>query len=212
MTLDEISVTFSADAAPFADAVSTVCELLFTAGNAADALADRFHSSGVQAGEGLANGLSSMRGAVAAAARTLADAASDALRGALDIHSPSRLTYEIGLLFDEGLTRGLVSGAEAPAEAARRLGGDTAASLESTLSAPGRSAARAEKALSALSVPASLPDLSPAYTATPSLSAADAAPISLTIPLEIDGYRLGVAAIEGINRVARGAGRVSLEI
>ena len=36
--------------------------------------------------------------------------------------------------------------------------------------------------------------------------------LSLTIPLEIDGYRLGVAAIEGINRVNSATGRVELSM
>ena len=36
--------------------------------------------------------------------------------------------------------------------------------------------------------------------------------ISITIPLELDGYRLGVAAIEGINRVTQGSGRVELNL
>ena len=31
-------------------------------------------------------------------------------------------------------------------------------------------------------------------------------------PLEIDGYRLGVAAIEGINRVTQGTGRIQLNL
>ena len=36
--------------------------------------------------------------------------------------------------------------------------------------------------------------------------------LSITVPLEIDGYRLGVAAIEGINRVSQGTGRVELTL
>lgn len=194
MTLEEISVVFSADVAPFAQAVSQVSELISGAASQADTLAAQFTSSGTQAGDGLRLGLLSRRYAVIQAAQELAQAAASALRGTLDIHSPSRLTWQMGALFDEGLLRGIAGSTDQVEKEAAALGSRTAAALQFP-DVP-------------LPVPASA---APAPDAAP---AGDAAlpPISLTIPLEIDGYRLGVAAIEGINRVSHGTGRVELSL
>jgi len=228
MTLDEISVVFSADTAPFEEAVSRICALLSDAGSQADALASRFRQAGVRAGQGLADGLLAMKGQVSSAARSLADTASSTLESALDIHSPSRLTYQMGLRFDEGLSLGMTAGRKDAGTAAAALGTDAAAALEGALAAPrslaallaapAQSALKAEDELRAahfLTAPSALPDLAPAALqrrqSAPDASAAEA-PLSITIPLEIDGYRLGVAAIEGINRVTHGTGRVELNL
>lgn len=192
MTLEELSVQFSADISPFAAAMTALSGLLTQAGAQADGMAAGFQAAGANAGAGLRNGLLSQRSAVAAAAKALADAASSALRGALSIHSPSRVTFEAGRFFDEGLLQGIEASAGRVEKEAAGLGEKTAAAL----SAPEISA----------------PIEGRAFAAQPSTAAAppDEAPLSITVPLEIDGYRLGVAAIEGINRVTHGAGRVEL--
>ena len=228
MILDELSVVFSADIAPFEAAVGRVCALTEAASAQADQLPPRFRSAGLLAGQGLADGIAAAESRVAAAARALADAASAALRSALEIHSPSRLTYRLGQQGDEGLARGVEDGAEQPRRAAGLLGGDTFAALKGTLSppdlplsllsAPARAADQAQRTFSRLQalsqppVPPAVP--APAAAARAAASAGESAetPFSITIPLEIDGYRLGVAAIEGINRVSRGTGRVELNL
>lgn len=213
MTLDEISVVFTADTAPFEDAVATVAELISASEALLVPLPGRFFQAGAQAGLGLANGLNSMRGAVTAAARALADAASDALRTALDVHSPSRVTEDLGRQFDLGLIRGISAGDRDVSSAAAALGGSASRSLAGMLSAPEKAADASLRSLSssAFSVPSlPLPD-APAVPAA-SFPGTEDQPLSLTVPLEIDGYRLGVAVIEGINRVARGSGRISLSL
>ena len=193
MTLDELSVAFTADTSGFAAAVSQVVGLLASAGSAADALASRFSSAGASAGDGLRGGILSRRGAVISAARAVADAAASALRSALAIHSPSRVTYEAGAYFDQGLLNGIAQSAGRVEKEAALLGQSAARALHSPqLSQPVQSA---------FPPPLSAPE-----------SAVSAPDISLTIPLEIDGYRLGVAAIEGINRVTGGTGRVELNL
>ena len=194
MNLEELSVTFLADISPFAAAMEQLSALLSGAAGQADQLAGQFYEAGARGGDGLAQGLLSRRGAVAAAAAALAQAASAALRGALQIHSPSRVTYEAGRFFDEGLLQGISSGAGQVEREAARLSTHAADALE-------------------------MPENFPAVFSFPSREQNASTPaeqllsqLSLTIPLEIDGYRLGVAAIEGINRVNGATGRVELSI
>lgn len=193
MMLEELSVRFSADIAPFSAAVSQVQGMLSALGGAADGITAQFQTAGAMAGEGLKNGLLSQRAAVAAAAQMLAQAAANALRGALQIHSPSRLTYEVGRFFDEGLLEGIRGSADRVAAEAGNLGKGAAFALQdAAVQMPLSPAADFSAARQAVSPDQALSSL------------------SLTVPLEIDGYRLGVAAIEGINRVAKGTGRVEL--
>ena len=193
MMLEELSVVFSADIAPFTQAVSQISAMLPGVANAADGLADAFQAAGAQAALGLENGLLSRRGTVAAAARLVADAAADALRKALQIHSPSKITYETGVFFDEGLLRGIQ---------------DSAERVDREASALGVSAAQA------LQIPEMEMPLSPqpVFGQAAAAPAEKEMPISIQIPLEIDGYRLGLAAIEGINRVTQGTGRLDLKL
>ncbi|MBE5787969.1 MAG: hypothetical protein E7324_10635 [Clostridiales bacterium] len=191
MTLEELSVIFSADLAPFSAAAHQLSGMLFQMSVQADALAAHFQGAGVQAGEGLRSGLLSRQGAVAAAARQVAQAAAAALRSALQIHSPSRLTYQAGRYFDEGLMQGIESSAGRVEKEAGALGERTAQALH-------------------------FPQVEwpQAVSSTPDTPSPDMdqllSRIAITIPLEVDGYRLGMAAIEGINRVSQGTGRVEL--
>ena len=59
--------------------------------------------------QGLINGINSMRGAVMAAAQSVASAAANAVNSALKIHSPSRLMMESGQYTGEGLALGMES-------------------------------------------------------------------------------------------------------
>lgn len=183
MTLEELSVVFSADLAPFTAAANSLGVLLSGMSAQADQLAGRFEWAGYQAGEGLKDGLLSRQDAVISAARQVAQAAAAALQGALQIHSPSRLTYEAGKYFDEGMVQGILDGLGRVEAAAGNLGGQSFQALATPIAASSPSSL--DQALSR---------------------------IAITIPLEIDGYRLGVAAIDGINRVSLGAGRTELMI
>lgn len=44
------------------------------------------------------------------------------------------------------------------------------------------------------------------------VAAQAAAPVHVTLPLEIDGYRLGMAVLENINRIMDATGRVELNL
>ncbi|MDB6248228.1 tape measure protein [Lactobacillus amylovorus] len=77
--------------------------------------AGAMQAAGVMIGQGLANGIRSQVGAVAAAANELVAQANRAARAAAQIHSPSRLFAEVGSFIGQGMavgmdsTRGLIS-------------------------------------------------------------------------------------------------------
>lgn len=82
---------------------------------AARSAAGAMRSAGVMIGQGLAQGMQSQVGAVAAAANALVAQANRAARAAAQIHSPSRLFAEVGSFIGQGMavgmdsTRGLIS-------------------------------------------------------------------------------------------------------
>lgn len=82
--------------------------VMLKARNGAEAIS--LYSTGVNAGLGLVNGLSSMYYSVYSAAYSLGLAAKRAANSALGIASPSKVFKEIGEYTDEGLIEGLVSG------------------------------------------------------------------------------------------------------
>lgn len=69
--------------------------------------ANQMHVIGSQIGAGLRNGLASQRGSIMATANSIANGVASAMRKALDIHSPSRVTREIGKYTIEGLEVGM---------------------------------------------------------------------------------------------------------
>lgn len=82
---------------------------------AARSAAGAMQAAGAMIGQGLANGIRSQVGAVAAAANELVAQANRAARAAAQIHSPSRLFAEVGSFIGQGMavgmdsTRGLIS-------------------------------------------------------------------------------------------------------
>lgn len=70
-----------------------------------------FDSAGSFIGQGLVAGIQAMTGNVMGAASRLASMASNAIRSALKIHSPSRVTKEFGMYFGLGFING-ISGME----------------------------------------------------------------------------------------------------
>jgi len=69
--------------------------------------AGQARSAGYNMGIGFRNGLASTRGSIMATARSIANSASSAIRSALRIHSPSRVTKELGMFTGEGLALGM---------------------------------------------------------------------------------------------------------
>ena len=67
----------------------------------------RAYSCGLMIGMGLANGLRAATGAVQAAAAALAAAADAAIQAKAKIGSPSRVQYQNGLWFGQGLVNGI---------------------------------------------------------------------------------------------------------
>ena len=70
-------------------------------------LGSQLFTIGVQAVQGLANGIKSRISAVGAEARALASNIASSIKSALDIHSPSRVTHALGEHAGQGLANGL---------------------------------------------------------------------------------------------------------
>lgn len=186
MTLEEMSVVFSADVQPFAQAVDAVQGLAAGAVQAVDAMAAEFLQAGLQAAQGLRAGLLLGKGGVAQAAAELASAAGKAVRDALQIHSPSRVTREMGRMFDEGFLQGILENTPRIEEETRRVSQQAAQGLQSAVPQAASSGMSGDTAFSA--------------------------PLHVTLPLEIDGYRLGMAVLENVNRIRQSTGRVELKL
>ncbi|MGL5718022.1 MAG: phage tail tape measure protein [Paraclostridium sp.] len=69
--------------------------------------ASQMYSIGVQMGAGLRNGLASQSASIIATANSIANNVAKTMRQALDIHSPSRVTAEIGSYAIQGLEVGM---------------------------------------------------------------------------------------------------------
>lgn len=152
-------------------------------------------SAGSALGQGFANGISSSYGAVMAAANRIASAAVARIRSALKIHSPSRVSHELGGYFGEGFAEGIYASVRTAQQSVGAL---------------------SEGAVSALAAPAAyaLPAMDTGgLAATVQQAVQDAlGGTSIVVPLHVDGMKLGEASIRGINRVTRSAGRLMLEI
>ncbi len=185
MTLEELSVVFSADIQPFTAAVDTLQGVIGQAESVADGMAGAFFQSGLAAAEGLRSGLLGGKGGVISAAVSLAEAASAALRKALQIHSPSQVTRDMGRMFDAGFLQGILDEMPRVDREARHLGDVSQSALQSSLAKD---------------------------TPVSASSGVQPSPVHVTIPLELDGYRLGMAVIENLNRITASTGRVELEL
>lgn len=87
--------------------VAAVRNSIAAAVSAGKSAAASMHSVGVMIGAGLANGMRSQVGAVAAAADALVAQADRAARAKAKIHSPSRLFAEVGDFIGQGLAKGI---------------------------------------------------------------------------------------------------------
>lgn len=92
-------------------------------------LGSQLFTIGVQAVQGLANGIKSRISAVGAEARALASNIATSIKSALDIHSPSRVTHALGEHAGQGLANGLKAKQSEVAKAAQA----TADTVKSTI-------------------------------------------------------------------------------
>lgn len=147
-------------------------------------------SAGGALAAGFARGIGSGSGAVYAAIRAMVTRAVAMIRELLGIHSPSRVAGAFGNDFAEGFARGIEGSVGRVAAASASLADAASGSLGGSLPGEVKAAAPLGEA------------------------AADAVldRLDITIPLNVDGFRLGEASIRGINAVTRSAGRVLLEI
>ena len=149
-------------------------------------------SAGANLSSGLAEGILSKLKKVRDAAARLASAALSKLKGILKIASPSKVAFRMGGFFGEGFADGIRASVQ-------------------NVQAGAASIANA----AALRLNANPPALGPASDLTSMVRAAVSDVLgdtSIVVPLNVDGVRLGEAAIRGINRVTRASGRLMLEI
>lgn len=99
-------------------------------------------SIGRNFGLGLANGISSMTGAVTSAAWNLGISAANALSSAIQEGSPSKLTYKSGGNFGLGFINSIMDMSDNAAEAAASMGRSAAKALEYTVQDIGAEASR----------------------------------------------------------------------
>ncbi|WP_337982804.1 hypothetical protein [Lysinibacillus sp. C5.1] len=89
---------------------------------------------GVDAGNGLLEGLSSTAGALYAKAQEIADNIARTIAAALDIHSPSRVTMGFGVNINEGLIKGMEKSSGRLQRAMNNVYGSLASSAEKSVS------------------------------------------------------------------------------
>ena len=148
-------------------------------------------SAGANLTAGFAAGISSKSSAVSSAVRRIVNQATSQLRTLLDIHSPSRVAARFGSYFGEGFALGIRDSVSQVARAASDIGAAATGGLNAVLPGDVRNAAPN--------------DINAAVNAA-------LGNMNLTIPLNVDGVKLGEASIRGINAVTRSAGRLLLNI
>ena len=151
-------------------------------------------SSGRALADGFAAGIRSGSSAVNAAVSAIVNSATRKIRSLLSIHSPSKVTRELGAYFGEGFAGGISGSVHAVEQAAGALSGAASDRL-------GTSSLPSEMALS---------EGTPHWIDDAIQRALGG--VQLTIPLQVDGIKLGEASIRGINAVTRNAGRILLNL
>lgn len=148
-------------------------------------------SAGASLTTGFANGISDKASVVGSAVRRIVNQATRSLRELLDIHSPSRVAAQFGGYFGEGFALGIKESVAHVAQSASLLGASATGGLSASLPQNMRSATHEDMNTAANAVLENL---------------------NLTIPLNVDGMKLGEASIRGINAVTRSTGRLLLNI
>ena len=181
----------SGGAAQVSSAALTVAQGANFASSAATAAAQR---AGLQLSQGFARGISSGSGAVMQAVNRVVNAAVARIRAALQIHSPSRVTFELGGNFGFGFADGI------------------AATLDKTEQSAQQLAVGARDMLTPAAQPSvQIADGGVAQSLARAVSTALGG-TNIVIPLNVDGMKLGEASIRGINRVRSSTGKLMLDI
>lgn len=102
-----MSAINSAVTSGMSQVVSAVQNAMQQAVSAMNSAAGQAQAAGANMGAGFLAGLNSMAGAIIGRAQSIANAAAAAMRSALRIHSPSRVTTKIGSYTGEGMAIGL---------------------------------------------------------------------------------------------------------
>lgn len=102
--------------------VSNIRSSMSNAVSAMNQAAGQAQSAGANMGRGFYNGLASMQGAIIGLAQSIANAAATAMRSALRIHSPSRVTMAIGNFTGEGFVNGMKAMVKPTEKMATKLG------------------------------------------------------------------------------------------
>jgi len=102
----------------------SMASITSTANAQSKLLAGQMYDAGIQAAEGLVQGLRSKEDAITAAIKLMATNLAGALRKALGIHSPSRVTMGIGDMVGAGLAKGMKRSAKKVMKAAVVLADD----------------------------------------------------------------------------------------
>ena len=178
-------------------------------------------SAGAALGDGFAAGIRSRKSAAMAAAGAVAAAAAAKMRSVLQIHSPSKVTRGFGEHFGKGFSMGVLDGRSGAERAGGGLARSAAEGLKAALGGGlsadfgDLSAALGSGGLAQAARGGALPDAGGGESLDGRIRAAveDAlGGVTLTVPLNVDGMRLGEASIRGINAVTRSTGRVLLNL
>lgn len=113
----------------FNNAVSVANSARSRISSTVSSLSSSLYSSGVYAMYGLRNGLWAGAGGVFAAASAIANIAAARIRSALRVHSPSRVTREIGGFTGEGLELGLLDKVKSVGKAATSLANEVSGNI-----------------------------------------------------------------------------------
>lgn len=181
----------SGGAAQVSSAALSVAQGANFASSAATAAA---RQAGLRLSQGFARGISSGSGAVMQAVNRVVNAAIARIRAALKIHSPSRVTFELGGNFGAGFADGIAATLGRTRQSAQQL----AAGAGDMLTPAAQQGARIEGGGAAQSLAEAV---SAALGGT-----------NIVIPLNVDGMKLGEASIRGINRVRSSTGKLMLDI
>lgn len=96
-------------------------------------LKGQFYENGANAGQGFVDGLSSKWKSIKEAAAKIGQVASQTLRSALDEHSPSKVTHQIGEFFTEGFANGILKRLSLVDDAGSYVGEEAADAVQNSL-------------------------------------------------------------------------------
>lgn len=157
---------------------------------------------GKHAMTGLSSGIDKNKWRVTNAAQAVAKAASEALKKALEIKSPSKVTAETGKFFSEGLAQGIKSMSNHVAKAAKDIGIVASDSLEGAIDPVSPTSAFTK--LGTAQMGDISQNIAQAITANGTLK--------ITVPVVLDGREIGEAVVDYNNGIVMRTGASPLMI